>query len=500
MSLSPRRRRIQHQQGKNKKFNKSYTQVNGNVVRLATIFICVTIVMIMFLGVQIANFMKKNVSGNPSSLEQITVVDNESPTLIAEPVPTEPTYPTVVNTATIGVMGDLLMHKPVIDACATLENSKEYDFSEIFQHIDDVITPLDYSIINLETTFAGDSKPYQGNPMFNCPDNLAVAVKNAGFDMLTTANNHCFDTGMDGYLRTLQVAADNGLDTTGTYAEDTDNRYFVKDINGIKVGFINYTYETSKHTGQVPQLNGINMKSGSYNMINTFVTTAPQMMFEEVSAFKTALDEENVDITVALMHWGTEYSLIANKHQNYIAQTFANMGIDVIVGAHPHVVQPVEIFDSETNPNHKLICVYSLGNAVSNQRLGNLNSVKTAHTEDGALCTISIEKYSNGEAFVSSVDIIPTWVNMKTGENYRDYIILPLLRNESNTWENKFNLSSHEIQLCEESYARTMEIVGPGLDKCSAYLESARVERENNYRKGPVETSVVVEKIDNIAS
>ena len=152
-----------------------------------------------------------------------------TPPTTEETPPLEP-----VASATVGVQGDLLMHKPVITACTT-ENGG-YDFESIFRYVAEYAASYDYSVANLETTLGGDNYPYQGYPDFNCPDEIVGAAKDAGIDMLLTANNHCSDTTTEGVLRTVKRVREMGLTPLGTQLSDEEPKYAVVDVGGIKVG------------------------------------------------------------------------------------------------------------------------------------------------------------------------------------------------------------------------------------------------------------------------
>lgn len=184
-----------------------------------------------------------------SSAEQGEI---QIPTLVpTEPIviPTETTLPEpehVVATATIGAMGDLLMHKPIFDDlteynAAVQQPDGSYDFTSVFQYLSEYTSSLDYAVANLETTLCGEDNgfPYDGYPLFNCPDELVDGAKAAGFDMLLTANNHSYDTRLVGYLRTLDVVRGKGLETLGTFASEDEIKWTIVDINGIKIGIRN---------------------------------------------------------------------------------------------------------------------------------------------------------------------------------------------------------------------------------------------------------------------
>ena len=170
-----------------------------------------------------------------------------------ETEPTQPEAPTVVATATISAQGDMLMHSGVLNSAKQEDGS--YDFSYIFRFLKEYVAESDYAVANLETTFGGPENPYRGNPEFNCPDAFASNLKDAGYDMLLTANNHSSDTRTPGIKRTLGTAREAGLATLGTMLTNEEKKYEVIDINGIKVGMLCYTYADNVTSDGRPSLN-----------------------------------------------------------------------------------------------------------------------------------------------------------------------------------------------------------------------------------------------------
>ena len=207
-------------------------------------------------------------------------------------------------------------------------------------------------------------------------------------------------------------------------------------------------------------------------MINYFDYDNLSKFYTEVEEHLAAMEAAGAKATVMYIHWGEEYQLKANANQTAIAQKLCDLGIDVIVGGHPHVVQPVELLTSTTDDSHKTVCLYSMGNAVSNQRKGNMN-LKTGHTEDGVLFSFTFAEYSDGTVRLDDVDILPTWVYMGTENNNRVYRIIPLDQQVSD-WGAAFNLSSSNVTAAESSYQRTMDLVGEGIDASKAYLTAQR--------------------------
>lgn len=401
-----------------------------------------------------------------------TTIPTTLPTTGPTTLPTEP--PVVkIGTATIAAMGDMLMHKPCFNPCKQPDGS--YDFAPYFTHLQDYIISADYAVANLETTLAGDNNGYKygGYPNFNCPDGIVPSLKAAGFDMLLTANNHTYDTNSVGFFRTQQVIMENGMDHIGTKPDAESDSYKIVQINGIRIGMINYTYETNSDPNKVDLNGGTDLKENEKNLINVFLK-------DDVAGFKADLAEKLADMRadgaeaiVLYIHWGEEYQTKQNNQQKKMAQAACDLGVDVIVGGHPHMIQPMELLESENDPNHKTVCLYSTGNALSNQRLGNISYVKTAHTEDGIVFTFSFAKYSDGTVRVENVELLPTWVNLyESAETGKDvYDILPLDK-QVEDWKTQFDLTDSTLTQAEKSYERTMKIVGTGLQTVTDYLET----------------------------
>lgn len=419
---------------------------------------------------------KKPATQNTTSITTLSRPTNVPTTLTTAPtlppVTTLPTEPPVVRTgtATIAAMGDMLMHMPCVRPAQQADGS--YDFGAYFTHLQDYIISADYAVANLETTLAGANNGYKysGYPNFNCPDGIVTSLKNAGFDMLLTANNHTYDTNSVGFFRTQQVIMENGLAHIGTKPDAESDSYKIVEINGIRIGMINYTYETNSDPNKVDLNGGADLKENEKNLINVFLK-------DDVAGFKADLAEKLADMradgaeaVVLYIHWGEEYQTRHNVQQSAMAQAACDLGVDVIVGGHPHVIQPMELLESENDPNHKTVCLYSTGNALSNQRIKEMN-LKSGHTEDGIVFTFSFAKYSDGTVRVENVELLPTWVNLYTSQETQKavYDILPLDQ-QIEDWKTQFGLTDSTLTQAEKSYERTMKIVGPGLQIVNDYL------------------------------
>lgn len=396
-------------------------------------------------------------------------------------LPTEEA-PQLVSTATVLSTGDILMHGKVINSGKQDDGS--YNFDSIFQYVKSYSQAADFSVANLETTLCGTDNgyAYAGNPKFNCPDAIVDSLKGAGFDMLLTANNHADDTSLVGYKRTLNVVREKGLDTLGTYLSADEQKWTIEEINGIKIGMVCYTYSDGFSQNGYPLLNYNEV--GENGILNYFTYDKLSEFYTQLQGYLDEMKAAGAEATVAYLHWGEEYKWKTgegpNANQTAMAQKLCDMGVDVIVGGHPHVVQPVDLLQSGTDAEHKTIVLYSMGNAVSNQRKEEMQqSEPTGHTEDGVLFCVTFAKYSDGSVCVGSAELIPTWVNMHANSGATEYNILPLEESTAAQWQAQFGLTDTQLANAKASFDRTQALVLPGMEKVQNYLTQQKQPQEN---------------------
>lgn len=428
-------------------------------------------------------------TGPSSAPTAETTLPTEEPTVgttVPEPPTTEettlpePEPLTVVSTATITATGDLLMHIPVINS--GLQTGGTYNFDNIFQYLSGYASAADYAVINLETTLCGTGNgyPYSGYPKFNCPDAIIDGAAAAGFDMILTANNHCNDTGTTGFDRTLQVIEEKGLASLGTKATEEETDYRVVELNGISVGMVCYTYSISLDSG-APNVNGLPLTGGTADRINLFNYEQLDAFYSDISLQIEGMRRDGAEAIVLFIHWGEEYQLSANHWQRTIAQSLCDLGVDVIIGNHPHVVQSLELLTATDDETRKTVCLYSTGNAVSNQRKGSIDSLKTAHTEDGVLFSVTFARFSDGTVALDRIDALPFWVYRQGSGGSRKYIILPLDGETAENWKELYSLSDSVLSSARSSYDRTMTQLGDGLGICQVWLTEARAQHEADH-------------------
>ena len=348
--------------------------------------------------------------------------------------------------ASILAAGDIMVHTPQLQAQYD-SSTKTYDFENNFKYVKKYVEKADYSLANLETTLAGNEVyPYSSYPMFNSPDELADALKDTGFDLLSTINNHSFDKSDLGVNRTLYTLKEKGFDTVGTRENTADDEYIIKDINNIKVGITSYSYGDVKDDNKY--LNGIKISEECEGKMNVFDSSDVDAAYKTISA--TIDKMKDTDIQIAILHWGIEYARDEVSFQSQLAQKLCDDGVDIIIGSHPHVVEPVKTIKS-TDGKNETVVIYSLGNYISNQRRESVG----AYSEDGLMVNIDITKKSDeDEAKVKKVTCIPTWVN-KYSNGYKNlYEIKPIEDKEDLNSMDSLNASN-----VEQSYENTSSLI-----------------------------------------
>ena len=382
---------------------------------------------------------------------------------------------TKVATATIGATGDILMHDLVIKSGFDAQTNT-YNYDDIFKWFSKYASEVDYLAANLEGTLAGTENgyAYAGHPIFNAPDEIVDAAKNAGFDLLLTANDHSYDTSYKGFIRTQEVIEERELDHIGTQLGKDDQTYIVRDINGIKVGMTCYTYCSGYTNARNYILDGVYLPTEATARINAFNYKDLNTFYMNLAGELQKMNADGAEAKVVFLHWGTEYKTTSDSLQKKIAQRLCDMGVNVIVGSHSHMAQPVELLTSSTYDAHKTLCIYSTGNSVSNFAGG---KTYPAHIEDGMLLTFTFAKYSNGIVLLESADVLPTWMHRYDDEQgVRKFQILTM--KDGVDWKTEMGLTDELMASCQESVDRTMEIVGEGLNTANAWFAQHQEEKE----------------------
>lgn len=265
-------------------------------------------------------------------------------------------------------VGDAMMHQTQINST---QRGNTFDLDGYYTHIESEIKAADIAVVNLEAPLAGE--PYSGYPVFSSPDEFAISLQKSGFDLFLFANNHCLDKGTRGMVRTHAVLDSQGIKHIGTYLnpEDRKSSYpYLLRKNGFRIIMLNYTYGTNGFVVASPRI---------VNYIDKEIMAAD---IEEAKLFCP-------DFIIANIHWGVEYNQKPSGEQRELSEWLFRQGVDVVMGSHPHVVQPMEMKKDSVGVNRQLV-VYSLGNFVSNMSI--------RHTRGGAmvklvLCRKGLDRY-----------------------------------------------------------------------------------------------------------
>ncbi|AIQ35872.1 hypothetical protein R50345_15310 [Paenibacillus sp. FSL R5-0345] len=287
----------------------------------------------------------------------------------------------------IAAVGDLMVKRYIISDAKQSDGT--YSFTPLFAKVTPYLRQADLTIGNLETTFPGNGRECRkslrsGGPTFKCPDELAPALKEAGFDVLVTANNHCMDYGASGLIRTLRVLDRSGIDHTGTSRSVQESkRMLIKNVSGITIGILSYTAGTNRIPVPIQQ-------PWLVNRIET------NKILREIRDLK-----KKVDLVLLYMHFGKEYQYTPNKRQKQLASLFLKNGANIVLGSHPHVLQPISV------QGKKKFVSYSLGNFVSTKLKNN------PFTQSGIILTLTIKKDNNGNTSITDINYIPTCVDRR---------------------------------------------------------------------------------------
>ena len=367
---------------------------------------------------------------------------------------------------TIGSTGCMLLHSPFIDSYPDAEGN--YDFSTIYKYITPYYSAPDFMTCEFEGSLAGPDAGYSGYPLFLSPDVIIENIKDSGVDLQFLATNHVYDGGSDGFHRTMQVYDEKNIAFSGIRENSSAKQYVVEEINGIKVGFIDYVYETD---GEGTNLNGIPLMQEDWDLVNTFDYNDLDSFYKEMQSNIASMKSEGAQFIIAQMHWGIEYQLEEADYQDEMAQKLCDLGVNAIIGGHPHCEQPIDVLDTSDGSGH-MFCIYSEGNALSNQRTYLMDEMPTGHTEDGVMVTLTLHQNNDGSVEIKDVDLLPTWVYRYQDNDGSKYYILPL--DDVANIEKTTGISDIQ-QEAQDSYDRTMEELGPGLEKAKQIFGGSSV-------------------------
>lgn len=294
------------------------------------------------------------------------------------------------------MVGDVLPHARLIKAGLLEDGTYNYDF--MFEHITDYVQEADLAIINQEVVMAGEEYGYSGYPTFNSPTAMADSIAKAGFDVVLHATNHTMDKRLQGALNTLEYWKTNHPDLAiiGLYdSQEARDTIYVYEQDGIRVAILNYTYGT----------NGIPVPEEASYVVN--------LLDKELVKSDIAKAKELADFVIVCPHWGTEYVFEASAYQKDWVKIFLESGVDLVLGTHPHVIEPIEWFEREDG--HRMLVYYSLGNFI--------NSAATSKEGAGArflgaMATVTLAKTEEGEVYIRDYGAEPTVTWVSPDEKY----------------------------------------------------------------------------------
>lgn len=369
--------------------NKKKNFKKQKIVKHLTLSLTVLIVFLVIVLISVIAYVK--LTGSPKDFSEVSTQTNGDAINSAneeknenETKEAESSKDITFNLASIG---DVLCHNTQYwDAYNSATG--EYDFSYVYDDINYYTKIPDITIGSLETSFAGEDRGYSNYPTFNSPDALAYGLKKIGLDVISTAGNHCLDMGFSGLSRTIDVLEDADISHLGTYKtqEDQDKVLF-KYVKGVKIAFINYTYGT----------NGIPVSSDKVFCVNLI---DKDLIAKHIQSAK----DQNADMIVACMHWGTEYRLTSNSEQEELADFLFQSGVNVILGNHPHVLEPMEkrtvtLADGTSRDG---FVIYAQGNFTADQR--------DEITRDSIILNLSITKHADNSITIDKVNYTPIYM------------------------------------------------------------------------------------------
>lgn len=340
----------------------------------------------------------------PTVVVTTTTLPSETTTTTTVPIEPEPTTTTTTSpiSITVAAVGDVFPEMSMLDSVLDPENGS-YDFSSVISPVAPYLAEADYTIASLETCLAGYSSGYSGDDVFNSPTELAGALKVAGIDLVATANSHSLDMGWDGVVGTLDRLDTVGLAHVGTSRSiEERNTPFIADVCGIKVAFLSYVADLN---GQIPPEE---QAAYAVNVLDPDAVAEDAMMARMWGA----------DMVIAMLHYGDENVREPTAEQEEVSREILSRGVDVIIGSHPHMVQPIAhvVEYASWKVTNKYVA-YSLGNFMSSQR--------ERYTDSGLVAYVHIEKRGL-RTTVTGVSYMPVYVQQSTVDSTVRYRVLPV--------------------------------------------------------------------------
>jgi poly-gamma-glutamate synthesis protein (capsule biosynthesis protein) len=359
------------------------------------------------------------------------------------------------NEITLIFVGDVMQHSTQFNGA--LRTDGVYDFEPCFRLIKDEILSADLAVANLEVPLAG--KPYSGYPTFSSPDEIAMDLKNTGFDILLTANNHACDKGAKGMKRTIDILDSFDIVHTGIFRnkdERAEKYPLIVSVKNFRIAILNYTYGT----------NGMSPVPLLINMIDS------ARIIEDIKTAKLS----SPDIIIAFMHWGNEYERYPGTEQKKLTDMLFLNGANLVIGAHPHVIQPMEKRYSADGRCDKLVA-YSLGNFVSNQPYKN--------TDGGAILKVSMVKDEGANARITWAGYSLVWIYKPKENGKTRHYILPVADYEDNA--KQLNASfTKKLKLFAKDARTLLNKENLGIGEYRIMPQRRKIERLKHIEMNPV--------------
>lgn len=411
---------------KNSEYNKKSKILYGRIFLLIIILAFIFCLIKFVLPDKTVDVANTNLVTNSEGAENSINNANSTTTSQQEPI-----------TFSLAAIGDVMCHNTqYMDAYNSSTDS--YDFSYVFEDIQTYIQSADISIGSLETTFAGKDRGYSNYPTFNSPEQLAYDLSEMGLDVLSTAGNHALDKGFSGLSNTLDVLDDANISHSGTYRtqEDRDS-VLIKDVNGVKVAILSYTYGT----------NGIPVPSDKEFCVNLI---DKDLIKKDIENAKS----QNADVIISCMHWGIEYQTTPNDEQEDLADFLFENGVDIILGNHPHVLQPMEKRSVTLADGTVKDCfvVYALGNFICDQNSEN--------TRNSIILNLDITKNADDKISIDKVDYVPIYMYKNSNLSIRKMKLLDIEKSIFD-YENGVDtsISSSTYNLLKDELENIKEII-----------------------------------------
>jgi poly-gamma-glutamate capsule biosynthesis protein CapA/YwtB (metallophosphatase superfamily) len=398
-----------------KQSKKGTKLIKNSILFWLIVALFITITFSLAYGAGIIHFP----GNSPSSGNE----ESTPPTATLSPEPTPIPTPDLSAKVVLSAIGDIILHESVRNGGLKEDGSYQYDY--LFASVTEVFQEADYVIANFEGAMNGP--PYLAYPFFNYPDEIAVAIRDAGIGMVTTANNHAFDRGVSGLKRTAEVFREIGVEVVGTRSDPQDPITRILEIHGIKIAFAGYSYETPGTEGG-KAINGLSMPSSAHDLIDSFnpyrrerFESDKRQMAQRIQEMR----EEGAECIVFNIHWGDEYKTRSNSYQRELAYFLADEGVDIIFGHHPHVIQEIEVIYSAKRGKNTLV-YYSLGNFIANMVYSTHGT--NGYAEDALIAMAEVTRSSDGKISVTKGEYVATYIYKERLDNRILHRAVPLGR------------------------------------------------------------------------